>query len=181
MLPSQAVLLDILNIGSPYTFSFEDAALWLNQPLLYGEVMLIQKAVMVPINLMVGITSRSLAHWRYRQTAAVSSQGPGASSCWPRSPLPAEPYKDILLNEEEIFFSELCWESPGAYNPVGFLPYHFPNCSEPRNASLHTAIPRLLYVLALLHLNYLALLPTRLLFSSPRHHSLYRESTVLRR
>lgn len=135
---------------------------------------------MVHINLIVGITSRSLACWRYRQMAAVSSQGQGASSCWPRSPLPAEPYKDILLNEEEIFFSELCWESPGAYNPVGFLPYHFLNCSESRNAFLHKAIPRLLYVLALLHLNYPALLPKLLLFSSPLHHSLYRESTILR-
>lgn len=56
-LPSQTVLLDILNIGSPYKFSFEDSTLWLNQQLFYGEVMLIQKAVMVHINLMVGITS----------------------------------------------------------------------------------------------------------------------------
>lgn len=56
-LPSQTVLLDILNIGSPYKFSFEDSTLWLNQPLFYGEVMLIQKAVMVHINLMMGITS----------------------------------------------------------------------------------------------------------------------------
>lgn len=58
--------------------------------------------------------------------AAVSSQRQGASSCWPRSPLPAELYKDILLNEEEIFFLSSAWRVQVHITQSGSFPTTFP-------------------------------------------------------